>query len=72
MTGSIVQTHQENTEVTKGQEKGYFAFGGSTLVLLFEPNTMEFSEDLQENTKKGFETSIKMGETIAKRRFTTT
>ena len=65
MTGSIIQTYDANTNVTKGQEKGYFAFGGSTIVLLFEPNTIQFSEDLIENTQNGYETLLKMGETIA-------
>ncbi|MCT4666226.1 MAG: archaetidylserine decarboxylase [Flavobacteriales bacterium] len=64
MTGSIIQTHQANTTVEKGQEKGYFAFGGSTLVLLFQKNTMHFAEDLIENTQNHFETTIKMGENI--------
>ncbi|MCV6629744.1 MAG: archaetidylserine decarboxylase [Flavobacteriaceae bacterium] len=65
MTGSMIQTHQAHTQITKGQEKGYFAFGGSTIILLFEKNTIKFSEDLITNTQNGMETSILMGETIA-------
>lgn len=65
MTGSIIQTYTPNTEIKKGDEKGYFAFGGSTVVLLFEPYKIEFSNDLIENTLNGYETYIKMGETIA-------
>ena len=64
MVGSIYQTYTPNSQVQKGQEKGYFAFGGSTLVLLFEKGKMDFSQDLLENTKAGFETAVKMGETI--------
>lgn len=64
MTGSIIQTFIPNQEIKKGEEKGYFAFGGSTIVLLFEPSRIKFSQDLIENTSKGFETYIKMGETI--------
>lgn len=64
LTGGIVQTYPENQNVKKGDEKGYFAFGGSTLVLLFEPNKIRFSEDIIENTKNGYETFLKMGETI--------
>ncbi len=64
MTGSIIQTHEENSLVYKGNEKGYFAFGGSTIVLLFEQNTIKFSQDIVTNTKNGFETLLKMGETI--------
>jgi phosphatidylserine decarboxylase len=64
LTGSIIQTYKPNQPINKGDEKGHFAFGGSTLILLFEPNTMTFSEDLIENTKKGFETTVLMGEII--------
>lgn len=65
MTGSIIQTFQENSEVKAGDEKGYFAFGGSTTVLLFEKNKVQFSPDLVQNSLSGFETTIKMGEQIA-------
>lgn len=66
MVGSIIQTYSANTNVNKGDEKGYFAFGGSTLVLLFEKGKITFDEDLLSNTKSGLETYIKMGENIAK------
>ncbi len=44
---------------------GYFAFGGSTLVIMFEPESFSISKDILENSKKGMETLVKMGETIA-------
>ncbi len=65
MVGSIIQTYRPG-EVQKGAEKGYFAFGGSSLVLVFEEGKIQFDEDLILNTKKGLETSIKMGENIAR------
>jgi phosphatidylserine decarboxylase len=64
MVGSIYQTYTPGSLVQKGQEKGYFAFGGSTLVLMFEKGKIKFSPDLIENTKNGFETAVKVGETI--------
>ena len=64
MVGSIIQTYQPGP-VKKGAEKGYFAFGGSTLVLLFEKGSIQFDSDLIENTKKGLETAVRMGENIA-------
>lgn len=63
LVGSIVQTYKSDTAV-KGREKGYFKFGGSTVVLLFEKNKIRIDKDLLENTKKGFETSVKTGERI--------
>ncbi len=66
MVGSIIQTYPANSTIKKGDEKGYFAFGGSTLVLLFEKGKITFDEDLISNTKNGLETYIQMGENIAK------
>jgi phosphatidylserine decarboxylase len=65
LTGSIIQTFDENSQIAKGQEKGYFAFGGSTTVLFFENKKVQFDPDLVANTLNGFETTIKMGEQIA-------
>lgn len=66
MVGSILQTYLAG-KVQKGEEKGYFAFGGSTLVLLFEKGTIQFDADLILNTQKGMETSIRVGEDIARK-----
>jgi phosphatidylserine decarboxylase len=63
MVGSIVQTYTGNF-VKKGEEKGYFKFGGSTVVLLFEKNKIRIDDDLLINTLKGYETVIKEGERI--------
>ncbi|MEI8006850.1 MAG: phosphatidylserine decarboxylase [Bacteroidota bacterium] len=63
MVGSIVQTYSGNF-VKKGEEKGYFKFGGSTVVLLFEKNKIRIDDDLLINTLKGYETVIKEGERI--------
>lgn len=66
MVGSIIQTYKAGDKVEKGSEKGYFAFGGSTVVLLFEEGKVAIDNDLIENTKKGYETTVKMGENIAR------
>ncbi|MDQ2180231.1 phosphatidylserine decarboxylase [Marinifilum sp. D714] len=67
MVGSIIQTYKKDTFVEKGSEKGYFAFGGSTVVLFFEKDKVVFDKDIVENTRHGYETSIKMGENIARK-----
>lgn len=64
MVGSIIQTYEANSEVKKGDEKGYFAFGGSTLVLLFEKGKVQLDEDLIKNTQNNMETQLKMGDRI--------
>ncbi len=65
MVGSIKQTYK-SASVYKGEEKGYFKFGGSTVVLLFEKNKIHIDKDLLINTAKGYETTVRMGERIAK------
>lgn len=44
--GSIHQTFYPHQMCKKGDEKGYFSFGGSSLILLFEPNRIVFDADL--------------------------
>ncbi|MGV8914707.1 MAG: phosphatidylserine decarboxylase [Kaistella sp.] len=63
MVGSMITTFKGNT-VKKGQEKGFFKFGGSTVVLLFEKGKIKIDDDFLKNTAKGFETTVKMGERI--------
>lgn len=46
-----------------GEEKGYFSLGGSTIVELLN-NKIVIDEDLFENTKKGLETKLEIGERI--------
>jgi len=64
--GSIIQTYTPETDVTKGMEKGYFKFGGSTLILLIEPGRIRIDPDIARNTQQGYETSIRMGESIGR------
>ena len=64
MVGKIVQSHPENESFTKGSEKGHFLFGGSTVILMGEEGRWRPSDDMLENTKKGVETYIKLGDTV--------
>jgi phosphatidylserine decarboxylase len=67
MVGSIEQTFK-GSSVNKGEEKGYFKFGGSTIVLLFKKGKIQIDEDLLINTAKGYETTVKMGERIGEKK----
>lgn len=58
MVGSTVITRQAGEKVTRAEELGYFKFGGSTVLLLFEPGTMMFDEDLVGNSQEPFETLV--------------
>ncbi|MBS0629593.1 MAG: phosphatidylserine decarboxylase [Verrucomicrobia bacterium] len=64
--GSIHQTYEPEKHYAKGDEKGYFAFGGSSIILLFEPFRIQLDQDLIANTHQGFETLGKLGQTLGR------
>ena len=53
--GSVQETFMEQIPVKKGDEKGYFLFGGSTVITLFEYGKVVLSRDLLDCTKRGLE-----------------
>ncbi len=63
MVGRIVNTPGRAT-VKKGQEKGHFEFGGSTIVVLLQKDRVRLDANLLGNTRGGYETVVKMGERI--------
>ncbi len=63
--GSIVQTHADPL-FHKGEEKGYFQYGGSTIVLVFQPGRIAFAADLLEHSRAGYETLLKAGEELGR------
>lgn len=62
--GSINFTYHPKKMVKKGDEIGYFSFGASMVIALFEPGTVAFSPDLIKNTKAGMETLCQMGQPL--------
>lgn len=64
MVGSIILTSIPGQQYEKGDEHGYFAFGGSTVLVFFEPGKITFDADLLVNTQQSLETLLKMGARI--------
>lgn len=60
--GSICQTHCEGSMVAKGSEKGYFRFGGSSTITIFEPGRVQFDQDLVENSQRNRELYARVGD----------
>lgn len=50
--------------VRKGAEKGYFEFGGSTIVVLVQKGHLEIKQELARRAAQGLETSVRLGEWI--------
>ncbi|KAF7550539.1 hypothetical protein G7Z17_g5654 [Cylindrodendrum hubeiense] len=64
MVGSTVITRKEGDQVRRAEELGYFKFGGSTILLLFEPGRMTFDNDLVDNGCEAIETLVRVGMSI--------
>ncbi len=62
--GGIVPTYEADTPIERGQEMGYFKFGGSSIILLFEPDAVRLNADLVEWTRKGIEVYAQMGQPL--------
>lgn len=62
--GTIIQTFNPYSRYKKGDEKGYFKFGGSTVILLFKRACVSIDDDILKNTSNGLETKVYMGERI--------
>jgi phosphatidylserine decarboxylase len=62
--GSVTQTYAAHRYAKKGNEKGFFSFGGSTLILLLERNMATPREDLQRWSDRGIEVYARMGDAM--------
>ena len=65
--GTIHQTFNPGTPVEKGAEKGYFAFGGSSTITIFEPGAVKLDADLLEQSSRQTELYARMGEPMARK-----
>ena len=65
MVGRIINHGQET--FSRGEEKGYFAFGGSTVVVLVGKDVLTPCEDILRNSNQGIETYVRAGDRVAGR-----
>jgi len=68
LVGSIVWTNGavKGTKVKRGDELGYFAYGGSTVIALFPKGVIEFDQDLVKYSEEPIETIVQMGSSLGK------
>ncbi len=66
MVGKIVN-HSHTGAFCKGQEKGYFQFGGSTVCVLLQKDAVSIDKEIIDNTKQGLESRVLFGETIGRK-----
>lgn len=60
MVGSTIITRKAGEKVRRAEELGYFKFGGSTVLLFFEPGKMVYDDDLVENSVGALETLVSL------------
>lgn len=65
--GSIIQTYTPQKRFNRGDEKGYFKFGGSTVILFFESDKIRIDQDIVEQTQLGYESYVLLGEKIGEK-----
>ena len=65
MVGKI--KNHNKAEFVRGEEKGYFLFGGSTVVILLKENIVEIDKDIIKNSENDIETRVLQGETVGKK-----
>lgn len=59
-------SNHDKKQFGRGEEKGYFEFGGSTIMLILKRGAAVIDEEIFENTRRGFETVVKCGERIGR------
>jgi len=62
--GSIRQNYVEGRTIAKGEEKGFFAFGGSCVITVFQRGRIQFAPDLVEQSAAYIETYARMGDVL--------
>jgi phosphatidylserine decarboxylase len=65
--GSIRQRFAPGVRVAKGDPKGFFELGGSTMVLLFRPGAIELDLELCALTAREVECYVRMGRPLGRR-----
>lgn len=64
MVGRIENRHPHTKKIARGKEKGNFAFGGSTIILITKKGTATPDKQFIENSMKHIETKIRLGQKV--------
>ncbi|TNE79938.1 MAG: phosphatidylserine decarboxylase [Bacteroidetes bacterium] len=64
MVGKIVQRFNGAHEFKRGEEKGYFEFGGSTVIQFFKKGSVKLDQEILDYSLQGIETLVKINEKV--------
>ena len=59
-----ISNHSQKETIFQGMEKGYFEFGGSTILLLIQKDRLAMDQRFLSNARQGIETKVRLGEKI--------
>lgn len=65
LVGKIINHSERPGAIEKLGEKGYFAYGGSTVILLAKRGALTVDADIREYSARGIETRVRLGERVA-------
>jgi phosphatidylserine decarboxylase len=60
LVGAIGWSKGKGEKVRRGEELGWFAYGGSTVITVFPAGMVQFDEDLRTNSLNALETYVKV------------
>ena len=66
LVGRIVN-HQGQGFAERGKEKGFFEYGGSTIILLIKKDTAKIKDQILASSQAGIESPVKMGQMIGEK-----
>ena len=66
LVGKIANHESGRAEVIRGEEKGTFLYGGSTIVVLVEPGRVEIDPEIRKASEEGEETPVRYGQTVGR------
>ena len=66
LVGSIGWSKKPGDKVAKGEELGWFQYGGSTCIVVFPKNAFQLDSDIVGNSEKTMETLVKVGMEVGK------
>jgi phosphatidylserine decarboxylase len=62
--GATEMTYKPEKQIQKGDEMGFFKFGGSSIITLFEPERIRLDEDLVNHSRDRIEVYARMGDRL--------
>lgn len=68
VVGSVIQHQPQGGPCRRGQEKGYFQMGGSTVLVILPPGRVDIDNDILKYAERNIETLVRYGEAIGRHR----